>query len=364
MKVCTITCHNALNHGARLQACALLYYLKNSGHNAEVVDYRPEYMSFREKMWYWPGVSVKMWAKLFLQLHLRFDAVRRYAAFERFSEKYIPRTRQIYNTLSELQKNPPLADVYIAGSDQIWNTLFHNGKDAAYYLDFGVPKTKRISYAASFALPSLISDCESFVKEHLSVFDKISVRESSGVDILSALGYDAQVVVDPVFLLSANEWDILLNCCHDNKEEYILVYDVMGCDTIKCIAKRLAKKYGCKVYSISSRRYGYVDKNFSQAAPDKFVELIRNARCVVSNSFHGTVFAVIYHRDFFVVDRKDGLNERMHSLLMQFGLESRCVTENVLDKVLSAKISYKTIDSIMHRKISLSKEFLAKALKQ
>ena len=363
MKVCTITCHNALNHGARLQACALLYYLNSLGHNVEVVDYRPEYMSFSDKVWYWPGVSVKMWAKLFLQLYLRLDAVRRYAAFERFSEKYIPRTKQIYRTLGELQKNPPLADVYIAGSDQIWNTLFRNGKDAAYYLDFGVPETKRVSYAASFALPSLFFDCESFVKEYLSVFDKISVRESSGVDILSALGYDAQVVVDPVFLLSANEWDILLNC-YDNNEEYILVYDVMGCNTIKCIAKRLAKKYGCKVYSISSRRFAYAEKNFSQAGPDKFVELIRNARCVVSNSFHGTAFAMIYHRDFFVVDRKDGLNERIHSLLMQFGLESRCVMANVLDKVLSEKISYKTIDSILHWKISLSKEFLDKALKK
>ena len=363
MKVCTITCHNAINHGARLQACALLYYLKSLGHNAEVVDYQPEYMSFREKVWYWPGVSVKMWAKLFLQLQLRVDYVRRHAAFERFSEKYIPRTKQIYRTLGELQKNPPQADVYIAGSDQIWNTLFRNGKDAAYYLDFGVSEIKRISYAASFALPSLTSGSELFVKRHLSLLDTISVRESSGVDILSALGYKAQVVVDPVFLLSANEWDILLNC-YDNKEEYILVYDVMGCNTVKCIAKRLAKKYGCKVYSINSRRFGYAEKNFSQVAPDKFVELIRNARCVVSNSFHGTAFAMIYHRDFFVVDRKDGLNERMHSLLMQFGLKSRCVTENVLDKVLSAKISYTTIDSILHRKISLSKEFLAKALKQ
>ena len=363
MKVCTITCHNAVNHGARLQAFALLYYLKSLGHNVEVVDYRPEYMSFSDKVWYWPGVSVKMWAKLFLQLQLRVDSVRRHAAFESFSEKYIHRTKQIYNTLSELQKNPPQADIYIAGSDQIWNTLFRNGKDAAYYLDFGVPETKRISYAASFALPSLFSDCESFVKEHLSVFDKISVRESSGVDILSALGYDAQVVVDPVFLLSADEWDMLLDC-HNNKEKYVLVYDVMGCNTIKYIAKRLAKKYGCKVYSISSRRFVYAEKNFSQAGPDKFVELIRNARCVVSNSFHGTAFAMIYHRDFFVVDRKDGLNERMHSLLMQFGLESRCVMANVLDKVVSEKISYKTIDSILHGKISLSKEFLDKALKK
>lgn len=362
MKVCTITCHNAVNHGARLQACALLYYLKSLGHDAEVVDYRPEYMSFSDKVWYWPGVSVKMWAKLFLQLQLRIDSVRRHAAFERFSERYIPRTEQIYRTLGELQKNSPQADAYIAGSDQIWNTSFRTGTDVAYYLDFGAPETRRVSYAASFAFPSLVAGCESFVKKHLSAFDHLSVREKSGLKILASMGCEGEVTADPVFLLAAEAWDELLGCC-DDMEAYILVYDVMGREnTIRQIAKRLAKIYGCKIYSVSSRRLGYADKCFPQAAPDKFVELVRNARCVVSNSFHGTAFALIYHREFFVVDRKDGLNERMHDLLCQFGLQSRLVDVNTSDCVLNERISYEDVDKLLYRQIAESKTFLREVL--
>ena len=362
MKICTVTCHNALNHGARLQACALLHYLNGLGHTAEVVDYRPDYMSFRDKVWYRPAVSVKEWAKLFLRLRQRMDSVCRYENFEKFSDRFIPRTGRMYGSVGELQAAPPQADVYIAGSDQIWNTSFRNGTDAAYYLDFGTPETKRISYAASFALSSLSPECEPFVKAHLAAFDSISVRESSGLKILSSLGFSGCTSVDPVFLLPAAEWDTLLGC-RDSAERYILVYDVMGgCKRIKRVAKRLAKLSGCKIYSIGSCRLGYASENFTQAAPDKFVELVRNARCVVSNSFHGTAFAMIYHREFFVVDRADGLNERMHDLLSQSGLQSRLADVHTPDSVLNERISYKEVDNLLHRQIAESEKFLRETL--
>lgn len=363
MRICTITCHNALNHGARLQACALLHYLNTKGYEAEVIDYRPDYMSSREQIWYWPGCSVREWAKFFLRFGQRKNAVLRDSAFEKFSQKYIPRTRHIYNTIDELQAQPPQADAYMAGSDQIWNISLHNGSDPAYYLDFGGPKTKRISYAASFALPSLLPDCESFVKEHLSTFDSISVREMSGLQILSSLGFDGQVVVDPVFLLTAEAWDALLDC-QDIAEPYVLVYDVVGCNTIKHIAKRFAKACRCKIYAIGSRRLGYADKNFLQAAPDKFVELIRNSRCVISNSFHATAFAIIYHRDFHVIDRMDGLNERMHDLLIRFGLQFRLANTKITDTQLIAPISYEMVQYTLQQHISESELFLTNVLPQ
>lgn len=361
MKVCTITCHNAVNHGARLQACALLRYLHNQGLEAEVIDYRPDYMRFGEKVWYIPSLSLKEWAKLFLRFKQRADAVDRHAAFEEFTRKYIPHTERIYKSVGELRLSPPKADVYIAGSDQIWNTEFCNGTDAAYYLDFGDLQTRRISYAASFAVPMLKSESEPFVKSHLSAFDAISVREASGMRILSSLGYGGEVVSDPVFLLSADEWDNLLGC-KGSEKSYVLVYDMMGCDTIKHIAKRIAGRYGCEIYSIGSRRLGYADRNFTKAAPDMFVELVRNARCVVSNSFHGTAFAMIYHRDFFVVERSDGLNERMKDILARCGLQSRLVGMNVSDGQLSAPVSYEMVDKVLQREIAASKTFLREAL--
>lgn len=362
MKIVTVTCQNALNHGARLQACALLHYLRSRGYDAEVADYRPDYTSVCDRVWYLPGFSLREWAKLFLRAAERRDTVMRKANFERFSDKYIPRTARIYTSAEELHADAPQADVYVAGSDQIWNTSLRNGTDAVYYLDFGAPETRRISYAASFALRSLDEGCRSFVKEHLSAFDRISVREESGVEILRSLGFGGTVVADPVFLLSAAEWDALLGC-GDDAEPYVLVYDVMGCEKVKRTAKRLAELYGCKIYSISSRRFGYADRNFTQAAPDKFVELVRNARCVVSNSFHGTAFAMIYHRDFFVVDRADGWNERMHDLLSTVGLQSRLVGAE-RDVEGCESISYEAVDELLRRRIAHSELFLTEALQR
>lgn len=361
MKICTITCHNALNHGARLQAYALTFYLRKQGHEVEVIDYRPDYMDFRERVWFWPGLSIKQWAKLFLQLQQRIDTCCRQRCFADFSDAYLPRTKEVYHKIEDLQENPPLADVYIAGSDQIWNTSFRNGTDVAYYLDFGTSKTKRVSYAASFATLSLVEGTEHFVREHLLLFDKISVREQSGLDILSSLGFQGMVVSDPVFLLSAEEWDETLGCT-DMDEDYILVYDFMGSGAIKQIAKRLAKLFRCKIYSIGSRRLRYADKNFTQSAPNVFVELIRNARCVVSNSFHGTVLAMIYHRDFFVVNREDGLNDRMADLLRRYNLSSRMIDAEVSDVEFGERISYSIVDKILQSHIQKSKDFLNSVL--
>ena len=362
MRVCTITCHNALNYGARLQAYALLRYLAGQGHAVEIIDYRPCYMSFREKIWYWPGGSVKEWAKFFLRFRQRVDNVRRHACFEEFSRKYLARTSKIYADISDLRAAPPPADVYVAGSDQIWNTTFRNGTDAAYYLDFGDDSVKRISYAASFALTSLRPGSEVFVEQHLARFDTISVREESGLEILNSLGYEGQVTVDPVLLLSAKEWDGLIgDTCAS--ERYILVYDIMGCRTLESVAKRLSGFYGCRIYSIGSRRLAYADRNFTRSAPDEFVALVRNSLCVVSNSFHGTVFAMIYHRDFFVIDRADGLNDRMHALLRSVGLGRRAADCETSDEQLREHVSYDSVDSILNDQIAKSRLFLDKALK-
>lgn len=361
MKACVVTCHHALNHGARLQACALLHYLRSRGVEAEVADYRPWYVLFFGRLWYNPRLSLREWAKLFLLWRRRRDAVRRNAAFERFSQRNIPRTPLIYGSAEELRANPPQADIYIAGSDQIWNTTFRNGTDAVYYLDFGSPSVKRISYAASFGVPYLAEGCESFVREHLAAFDALSVREASGVDIAASLGFGCRRVADPVFLLSAEEWDAMLGC-GESSEDYILVYDTVGSRELRRVAKRMAKMFGCRIYSAGERRMACADRSFSQAAPDKFVELVRNARCVVGNSYHGAAFAMIYRRDFFLLDREDGQNERMHDLLDMCGLSRRLITAGVSDSLLGEHVDYDVASEILQRHIAASGQFLKEAL--
>ena len=315
MRICTITCQNADNHGARLQCYALVKHLQKQGHDVAVIDYRPHYMR-GPRLWYWPDTSLKEWAKLFLQIPDRMRAVRRHQCFDRFSRKHIPLTR-IYNSIDELRKDPPMADMYIAGSDQIWNTTFPNGTDPGYYLDFGDKSVRRESFAASFATPGIVSSAREFVKDNLKRFDKITVREQSALRILEDLGFHGTLQDDPVFMLSAQEWDEIADGTGDG-EKYVLVYDFYADEKIKKTAQLIASENGCKVYAICPMKLPYADKNFVYSGPETFVSLVKNATYVVSNSFQGTVFAMIYEKPFKVVDRPDGLNVRMHDLLDRY----------------------------------------------
>lgn len=319
MRICTITCQNADNHGARLQCYALVRYLQKQGHDVQVIDYRPDYMR-GPRLWYWPGTSLKEWVKFFLRIPDRIRSVRRHRCFDEFSKKYIPLTR-IYNTIDELRQDPPLADKYIAGSDQIWNTTFRNGTDPAYYLDFGSKEILRESFAASFATSEIVPSARAFVKENLKRFDKITVREQSALKIVENLGYQCSLQDDPVFLLSAKEWDEIVDRTGEG-EKYVLVYDFYADEKIKKEALLIARERGCGVYAICSRELPYADKNFVYSSPETFVSLIKNSVCVISNSFHGTVFAMIYNVPFKVIDRPDGLNVRMHDLLERYNMRN------------------------------------------
>lgn len=313
MKICTITCQNANNHGARLQCYALARALQQQGHEVEVIDYRPDYMRGAQSLLYWPGRSLKEWVKLIVRFPDRLRELRRQTCFESFSQRFIPRTR-IYWNIEDLRSNPPMADMYIAGSDQIWNTNFRNGTDPGYYLDFGPANVRRESFAASFATEKITPSSVSFVKENLKRFDKITVREQSGLEILKDLGFDGELQEDPVFLLSKEQWNEVADGTGAG-EKYILVYDFYLGEDIKQRAQKIAKELGLKIYAICSAPLRYADRNFECSGPETFVSLIKNASYVISNSFHGTVFAMIYGVPFCVVDRPDGLNIRMHDLL-------------------------------------------------
>ena len=361
MIIRTITCHHAFNHGAMLQAYALLAYLQSLGHDAKVIDYRPDYMPRLQMNFDWVPPKYDFWfiRQLYRRIKLPFlqqEQERRHA-LEKFFKKYIRITDTEYNAIEELRQNPPAADLYIAGSDQIWNTTFRNGLDPAFFLDFGTPK-RRISYAASFATSQLAAGSEDFVKQKLSRFDAISVREASGKKILETLGYEGVVVVDPVFLLSREQWNEM-DTADCEQERYILTYDFERTgNTIAQVAMRLAKLGECKIYSVSPYRRQYAHRNFVNVGPDKFVSLVKHAQCVVSNSFHGSAFAIIYGKNFLVVNRKDGLNVRMQDLLARYGLSHRLITPDAQDRLLMQDIYYAPVYERLEQDIEFSKSFL------
>ena len=365
MKINTITCHDVYNHGASLQAYALQHYLQSEGHDVKIIHYKPDYLSRHFNLWMVanPIFDKPIVKQLYLLAKLpgRLCSLKRKASFDAFTAKYLHLSRR-YQSYEDLRSDAPQADAYIAGSDQIWNTTFRNGTDAAFYLDFGPQEVLRLSYAASFATDALAEGTEKFVKTHLANFNSISVRESSGVKLLNSLGFDGTQVVDPVFLLTAKQWSQIES--HEGEDEdYVLVYDFMNDPHIRAVAQRLAHHYDCKVVSIGGRKLNYAQKCYRNEGPSSFVSLIKNARCVVSNSFHGTAFSMIFGRDFFVVNRKDGLNSRMRDLLSHFGLIHRLVDSSASDATLLSSIHYESVVPILAQDIEFSKRWLANNLK-
>lgn len=366
MIIKTITCHDVYNLGASLQAYALQTFLLRQGHDVEIIDYKPDYLSGHFKLW---GVYNPVFDKPFIrQLYLlaklpgRLLALRRKKAFDVFTKKYLHLTRRFHSN-EELKKEPPMADAYIAGSDQIWNTVFKNGRDPAFYLDFAPKDKLKFSYAASLATKEIEEVCRPFVTQMIKNLDYVSVRESSSLSILQSLGRnDAEAVCDPVFLLSKEQWSDMCVDLGSKSNQYVLVYDFDNNPVVKQIAKGIAKAKGLDIYNVGPFRRNYASKNFVYSGPIEFLSLLKGADYVISNSFHATAFSLIFQKQFCVVKRNEAINERMVSLLADLKLSSRIINE--FNNAILSNIDYSQTQECMNDYIAHSMGYLNKALRR
>lgn len=355
LKIKTITCHNVYNVGASLQAYALVRYLKDMGHDVEIIDYIPEYLNkhYRLDVVNNPRYDRVAIRQLYLLAKLpgRLRALnsRRKKNFDGFTEEYLPTTKKRYHSNEELKKELPEADLYLAGSDQIWNTIFQNGRDPAFYLDFAPAGSIRASYAASFSTEDIVEEWRTPVKKWLESLDYISVREVSAANIIKDLGLESVVqVMDPVFLLNKRQWEEM--CKTEKYEEpYLLIYDFDNNENINEFAKKISKERNIRIYSLFKN--SIANKCFTEAGPLEFLNLIRKASYIVSNSFHATAFAIIFEKPFAVFEREEKINARLLDLLFLLNL---CKINDYID--------YDTINVSLGKKIDDSKEYLNKVL--
>lgn len=332
MKICTITCHNVYNAGASLQAYALQTYLKSLGHCVKIIDYRPDYLSkhYRLDVVGNPKYNkpILKQAYLIAKLPSRLRSMPRKKAFDKFTVRYLDLTEKRYTSNEELKNEPPKADVYFAGSDQIWNPLFPNGKDPAFYLDF-VQQGIRASYAASFAVDAFPPELREVTSQYLKRLDHVAVRETSGLSVLKTLGVkNATTVLDPVFLLDRSQWEEVAVRPEKSKEPYLLVYDFENSIFIRKLAEQIAAMKGLRIYSVFD--LPYAEQCFPLCGPEEFLGLILDASFVLSNSFHATAFSILFQREFAVVERAEKINSRMFDLTNRLGLSDHMITSNCI----------------------------------
>lgn len=281
--------------------------------------------------------------------------------FDEYTRKYLHLTQR-YNSFQELLNNPPEADIYFCGSDQIWNTQIKNGLDPAFYCDFAPMKATRASYAASFSISQIPKEHESFVKSQINKLNYISVRENSGLKILYNLGIKKGVhVVDPVFLLSSNQWMQLATLPIYNN--YILVYDQENNATIKKIALYLSKKSGKKIVAFKDLYpRTYADYQERYAGPTEFIGLIAKADIVITNSFHCSAFSIIMNRQFYVIPRThQKVNSRMENLLSSLEIRNRFIT-SIEDINNATEIDYNKVTPLIESMKEQSYKYISNVL--
>jgi hypothetical protein len=350
------------NYGQLLQCYALQKYLLGAGHDAYLIRYDPrnDYVKtpIRKKI-----LKAFNPVKLFNYVHYKTRQLMIYNKIEKtgalrelegFREHYIKQSEKIYYSYHELRENPPEADIYISGSDQVWNpdSLLLNNTNSqvnSYFLNFGDTGKKRIAYAASFGKERVADDFIQAITPLLKRFDYVSVREKSGVDICRQCGVKAEWVPDPTMLLSVDDYRALYPLANqsNNERPYCLLYMLSNeCDFSTKAIYAWAKKKKIKVlYITGNSKYDGYKKIY--ATVPQWLYLIDKAEYVITNSFHCSVFSLLFKKKFGILPLKGnfiGLNSRFGSLFEVFGIEQRFVDNSFT--VLDTDIDWKKVEDM------------------
>jgi len=335
MKIGILTFHNSPSHGAFLQAYAFSIYLKSLGHDVEVIDYMPDYRKERinkvlGRSWSWKHFGMNRGN---LKMNTLIGMINKKAWYKE-QKHYLPLFNRRYNNLFELKNDPPNLDVCFLGSDQIWNIENTGGQyDGAYFGDFGSSKMLRIAYAASFGKKNFQGDTEQ-LKHYLSLIDRISVREKSAVKIIQSISpIKAEHVVDPTFLITQNEYP--QTPIKIPPKEYLLVYLISQNPEALNIANSISKKLKIPIINANSIKYSL--KHPLRLTPGQWISIFRSARYIVTDSFHGIAFSIIFQKDFTAVKLTGRISDRatrLVELLQMIGLMDR-FAENGSDENIS-----------------------------
>lgn len=336
MKIGIIThFHKSINYGGVLQAYALCKFLNDNGYSAQQILYThkstPIEAEKRSLRLIFGKLKSRIERKLYAKRNKAVKA-RMENAFCEFRNS-IPHTEKEY-TRENVAELSGEFDAFITGSDQVWNPFWY---DPSYMLNFVNAEKKRISYAASMGVSSLSDREREVFKKELNAFDGLSVREGNAATLLSdLLERDVTVTVDPTLLLTKETWDSILP---ERKisEKYVFTYLLGNGMKARKLAKKFADKKGLKLVSIPDLLGAYRKcdrKNGAElvfgATPADFISLIKNAEYVITDSFHASVFSILYHKNFFAFQRggKIKMGSRIHTLLQMFGCTDRFISED------------------------------------
>lgn len=375
-------CYQHRNYGSQLQSYATTVELKRRGIDFEIIRYKkkitpalllkslprlfnPVFINDR--------VLVRYQKKLKLLMHpqLKQNNNIRNSCLAKFSKEHFTSLSPMYYGYDELCKAAEKYDAVMVGSDQLWAP---SGITSNFYnLMFAPDEKTKISYAASFGVSQIEKKYHNLYNQFLSRMDFISVRENSGKKLVESLSdKSAEVVVDPVLLLDKEDWDREIPDKRLYDEPYIFAYFLGKSPEYRNAVTEFARKNGLKIVtSHHMDSYNKADESFGDYAPfdigpAEFVNLIRNAEYVFTDSFHGSVFSMLYKKKFLVFNRYSdksisSKNSRIDSFCRNYGLSERRFDGNIDD--VDNEIDFDTVHKKVENHRAESRAFLDRALR-
>ncbi len=378
LRIGIVTILKTNNYGAELQAFALQEKLTGLGFEAEIIDYlfykNREFISTKKSK---PFVNIgfKKKFKEFLNPYVeglksfphRVGKKAREARFLDFHKTHTRFSTQTFHSIDELYKSELVYDIFLVGSDQVWNPYSYVNLEP-YFLTFAPAEKRKISYASSFGVSSLPSEAHATYRECLNNLDQISVREAEGVKLVKELtDRDATHVLDPTLLLERQVWGkVAIN--PNSIKPYLLLYVLTDSPYATKLAKRVADDLGLDLVRIckDATRQDKDDsiQNIIDAGPAEFVGLFLNASFVLTNSFHGTAFSVNFGKPFYtVLPKHKPNNSRQEGLLSSLKLEDRLVKEgDVFPEKKRHSLDFTESSRLMDERRRQSIDWLVKAI--
>lgn len=365
MKTGTITFHCTDNPGSLLQTYALHKTLNDLGCENEVINYQKK------------GWKNEFAAKYYLYLSkfgvLKYPlglAWRIYIGLKRYCFLYFQRKNIVLSSRKICKKEDlkileKKYDVVISGSDQIWN-VYNEKVDYSFFLDFVSDDRKKVAYAASFGMDSVPEKNKQEIINLLNAYSAISVREQEAMHLVSELiGKNVQQVLDPTLLLNQEQWNDLAK--KSKYKNYIFLYVRRREKKIADYCSRLSEQTGLRIVEVTgTRKLVRSAKNVKLWSPVQWLGLIRDSNYVVTNSFHGIVFSIIFKKEFYAFPlegSQDSGNSRMYSLLRMFGLEDRLIEAPDVDYKKEC-IDYEKVEEIIKKEQKKSMKFIYENIKK
>lgn len=350
MKIYIITRHDVNNYGSVLQAYATQKYFESLGYESYIINYCPKNeriiklnRAFAKAAY--PNSKLKQLFYRIVKFPGEFIA---HSRFRRFQRKLLTLTHK-FSTLNELKLHDFKDSILCAGSDQIWGYI-SNSVDKAYYLDFGTNKNKFISYSASFGRVDFDEQYMGNLQNLLSKFSFISVREQSAVKLIEEhTTYEAYHILDPILMMPQNFWRSFVKG-KERVDDYIVVYELHNNKNLDNYLAAVLNKYHCRVIRISASIYTFFEKGKKAIlkSPANVMRLIRDAKFIITDSFHATVFSIIFEKNFVNVLPPKTF-KRITDLAEMLKLNDRILnepTENDL-QLLEKNIDYMKVNMIL-----------------